>query len=149
MPEQNLIGIARELIDAFNAGDTQRFKKHVTADVVYDEVGTQRKMQGADAWVQAWEAWRQALPDVKGTITSAVISGNTVVQEITWQGTHSGPLPLPGGTIPASGKRQITRASQVLIFEGDRVKESRHYFDMLSLLQQIGAIPQPTGASGG
>ena len=75
MSEQNLIGIARELIDAFNAGDTERFKKHVTADVVYDEVGTQRKMQGADAWVQAWEAWRQALPDVKGTITSAVVTG--------------------------------------------------------------------------
>jgi len=44
---------------------------------------------------------------------------------------------------------QITRASQILIFEGDRVKESRHYFDMLSLLQQIGAIPRPTGASAG
>src|SRR5439155_19484184 len=119
MSEQNLIGIARELIDAFNAGDAERFKKHVTADVVYDEVGTQRKMQGADAWVQAWEVWRQALPDVKGTITSAVASGNTVVQEVTWQGTHSGPLPLPSGTIPASGKLQITRASLVLIFEGD------------------------------
>src|SRR5438093_13205080 len=103
-------------------------------------------MQGADAWVQAWEAWRQALRDVKATITSADVSANTVVQEITWQRTHSGPLPLPGGTIPASGKRQITRASQVLIFAGDRVKESRHYFDMLSLLQQIGAIPEPTGA---
>ena len=83
MSEQNLLGIARELIDAFNAGDAERFKKHVTADVVYDEVGTQRKMQGADAWVQTWEAWRQALPDVKGTITSAVASGSTVVQEIT------------------------------------------------------------------
>ena len=149
MSEQNLIGIARELIDAFNTGDAERFKKHVIADVVYDEVGTQRKMHGADSWIQAWEMWRQALPDVKGTITSAVASGNTVVQEITWQGTHSGPLPLPGGTIPASGKRQITRASQVLIFSGDRVKESRHYFDMLSLLQQIGAIPQATRASAG
>ena len=145
----DLIAIARELIDAFNTGDAERFKKHVIADVVYDEVGTQRKMHGADSWVQAWEMWRQALPDVKGTITSAVASGNTVVQEITWQGTHSGPLPLPGGTIPAAGKLQITRASQVLIFEGDRVKESRHYFDMLSLLQQIGAIPQATRASAG
>ena len=48
----DLIAIARELIDAFNTGDAERFKKHVTADVVYDEVGTQRKMQGADAWVR-------------------------------------------------------------------------------------------------
>ena len=147
MSEQNLIGIARELIDAFNAGDGKRFKKHLAPGVVYDEVGTQRRIQGADAWVQTWEQWRSALPDVKGTITNAVASGNTVVQEITWQGTQSGPLQMPGGTIPPSGKRQITRASQVLVFEGDRVKESRHYFDMLGLLQQIGAAPQQAKAT--
>jgi steroid delta-isomerase-like uncharacterized protein len=142
MAEQNLIGTARELIEAFNAGDTERFKRCVSMNVVYDEVGTQRKMQGADAWVQAWEQWRRALPDVKGSITGVVASANVVVQEITWEGTQTGPLDLPGGTFPPSGKRQITRASQVLVFERDRVRESRHYFDMMSLLQQIGAMPQ-------
>ena len=147
MTEQNLIKVARELIDAFNAGDSERFKKHVAADAVYDEVGTQRKIRGVDGWVQAWEQWRHALPDVKGEITNVVASSNTVVQEITWQRTHSGPLQLPGGAIPPSGKRQITRASQLLVFEGNRVKECRHYFDMLSLLQQIGAMPQPVRAS--
>ena len=70
-----------------------------------------------------------------------------MVQEITWQGTHSGPLSLPGGTIPPSGKCQITRTSLVLVFEDGKVKESRIYFDMLSLLQQIGAIPQQSGAA--
>ena len=147
MSEQNLIGIARDLIDAFNAKDGERFKKQLSATVVYDEVGTNRKFQGSDAWLQVWEQWRNAFPDLNGMITNAVASGNTVVQEITWQGTQSGPLSLPGRTIPASGKRQITRTSLVLIFEGDRVKESRIYFDMLSLLQQIGAIPQQAGAS--
>ena len=51
MSEQNLIGIARDLIDAFNAKDRERFKRQLTANVVYDEVGTNRKFQGADAWV--------------------------------------------------------------------------------------------------
>jgi steroid delta-isomerase-like uncharacterized protein len=147
MSEQNLSGIARDLIDAFNAGNGERFKKQLTASVVYDEIGTNRKFQGADAWLQVWEHWRNAFPDLNGTITNAVACGNTVVQEITWQGTHSGPLSLPGGTIPPSGKRQITRTSLVLVFEDGKVKESRIYFDMLSLLQQIGAIPQQAGAS--
>ena len=147
MSEQNLIGVARDLIEAFNAKDSQRFKQQLAANVVYDEVGTNRKSQGADAWLQVWEQWRTAFPDVKGTITNAVASGNTVVQEITWQGTHGGPLALPSGTVNASGKRQTTRTSLVLVFENDRVKESRLYFDMLSLLQQIGAMPQQAGAS--
>ncbi len=97
--------------------------------------------------MEVWEQWRSASPDVNGTITNAVASGNTVVQEITWQATQTGPLSLPGRTIPPSGKRHVTRSSLVLVFEGDRVKESRLYFDMLSLLQQIGAIPQQAGAS--
>src|SRR5438132_2890743 len=43
MSEQNLIGTARELIDALNTGEGQRCKKHVAVDVVADEVGTPRK----------------------------------------------------------------------------------------------------------
>ena len=30
----------------------------------------------------------------------------------------------------------------MLVFEGQKVTECRFYFDMLSLLQQIGAMPQ-------
>jgi len=30
----------------------------------------------------------------------------------------------------------------VLNFEGGKIKDSRHYFDMLSFLQQLGVIPR-------
>ena len=146
MPQQNLTDVARQLVDAFNAGDVKRFKTHLTANVVYDEVGSQRKFRGPDAYIQCWEQWRRAFPDVKGTITSTVLSGNTVVQEITWKGTLTGPIDLPGGTFPPSGKQQTTRATMVLTFEGEKVKEVHHYFDMMSLLQQIGAMPQRAAA---
>ena len=143
MAEQELIKIARDNIDAFNAGDWGRFKAGIAADAVYDEVGTQRRYQGPDQITQNSQEWKQAFPDATGTITSAVASGNTVTLEITWEGTHTGPLAGPGGTIPASGKRQVTRAAQVLTFEGDKIKENHHYFDVMTLLQQIGAMPQP------
>ena len=143
MAEQDLIRLARENVEAFNAEDWQRFKQALAADSVYDEVGTQRRFQGIDPIVQNAQEWKQGFPDVKGTITNAVASGNTVTQEITWEGTHTGPLTGPGGTIPASGKRMVVRGAWVLTFQGDKIKESRNYFDMMSLLQQIGAVPQP------
>jgi steroid delta-isomerase-like uncharacterized protein len=137
------IGIARELIDAFNAGDGERFKNNLTTDAVYDEVATGRKVQGRDACVQSWQEWRRAMPDAKGKVTNAVTSGNTVVLEITWEGSQTGPLTtVTGQNLPPSGRRQVTRATQILVFEGDKVKETRHYFDCLNLLQQLGAIPQ-------
>ena len=73
-------------------------------------------------------------------MTNAFASGNTVVLEITWQGTHTGPLEMPNGTIPASGKRQSTPSAWIFQFEGVKIKESHHYFDMVTLLQQIGAM---------
>lgn len=140
MAGRDLIPVARETVAAFNAGDPKRYQATLTADVVYDEVGTGRRIKGAKAWGQCWEGWRQAMPDVKGTVTNTIASGETVVLEITWAGTHTGPLVGPGGTIPASGQRQVTRAALVCMFRGKRIKEAHHYFDMMALLQQIGAL---------
>jgi predicted ester cyclase len=93
------------------------------------------------------QAWKQAFPDVKGTVDHAFADGNTVVLEVTWTGTQTGPLQGPGGAIPATGRQQTTRTSWVLTFDGDRIKNSRHYFDMLSMLQQLAVLPAPAPAT--
>ncbi len=95
MSTQDLTKVAQELVDAFNAGDWQRFRAVVAPDVRYDETGTQRSVHGADQYVALCQGWRQALPDVRGTIRTTVNSGNTVVQELTWEGTQTGPLETP------------------------------------------------------
>ena len=137
---EDLVGAARGVVEAFNAADWDRCKQILAEDSVYDEVGTSRCLTGHDEILPAWKGWREAMPDVKGTVNSAVSSGNTVVLEVTWQGTHTGPMPGPSGTIPPTNKSQTTRASWVLDFDGNRVKQSRHYFDMLSFMQQLGVL---------
>ena len=73
-----------------------------------------------------------------GTVTSAVAAGDGAALEVTWNGTHTGALATAEGTIPASGKRQETPAAYFFTFDGNRIKDSRHYFDSLTLLKQIG-----------
>ena len=141
MTEQDLIKTARSVLEAFNDNDWDRFGSLMTANSLYNEVGTQRRLQGVAEISQGLQSWKEAMPDVKGTVTNAFANTDRAVLEITWEGTHTGPLAGPGGTIPASGKRQVTTSAWVFEFEGDRIKESRNYFDMLSMLQQIGAVP--------
>jgi len=62
-----------------------------------------------------------------------------VIQEVTWEGTQDGDPPTPEGRIPASGKRVTICAVQVLECEDGKIKRNRHYFDMLGMLQQLGA----------
>jgi steroid delta-isomerase-like uncharacterized protein len=139
--EQN-VKIAREQVDAFNNGDWEQLQAGLAADASYEELATQRKVEGPEAIVELFKAWKTAFPDAAGTVTSAVGSGRTTVLEVTWRGTHTGPLGTAEGTIPASGKHQETPAAFFFTFEGGKIKESRQYFDSMTLLKQIGAQPK-------
>ena len=141
MAEQDLINVARGLVDAFNRSDWDWCRAALTADSLYDEVGTSRRLQGVAQIIDCLQGWKEAMPDVKGTVTNTVATGNTAVLEVTWHGTHTGPLAGPSGSLPATGKQQTTRSGWMLNFDGGRIKESRHYFDTLSMMQQLGALP--------
>lgn len=135
------VQLAETLITAFSAGDWAKWRAIVTDGVVYHEMGTQRRAEGVDAYLQLLQGWKDAFPDSKGTIRNVVSEGNTVVQEVTWTGTQTQPLPMPNGTLPASGKRISVQASLWYTIQGGRIKEVRHHLDMLTLLQQLGVLP--------
>ena len=134
-----VVKLARKQVDAFNAGDWEQVRAGLASDSRYDELGTQRMIEGPEKIVELFKGWKSAFPDAVGTVTSAVASGNKAALEVTWKGTHTGALETAEGTIPASGKRQETPAAFFLTFEGDKIKESRQYFDSMTLLKQIGA----------
>jgi steroid delta-isomerase-like uncharacterized protein len=140
------VHLAKEGIEAFNNGDWERFVAPLSSDAVYEELATQRKVRGPDQIVEASKGWKEAFPDAKGTITKVTEGADTVVLEITWQGTHTGDLISPMGAIPASQKRVTIPAVQIVRFKGDKVAETRHFFDLMTLLAQIGAAPVPATA---
>jgi SnoaL-like polyketide cyclase len=64
-----------------------------------------------------------------------------VVIEITWKGTQSRPIPAPDGQVlPPSNKRMTVKSVQVIEVEDGKMKALRQYFDLMTLLQQIGAM---------
>ena len=142
MSEKELIQTASGFIEAFNRNDWEGCKKTLTPNSVYDEVGTSRRVEGVNEIISSLQGWKEAMPDVKGTVTNSFASGNTANLEVTWQGTHTGPLQTPSGVIEATGKQQNTRSSFLMNIEDGKIKESRNYFDMLSFLQQLDVLPK-------
>ena len=140
------VQLAKQGIEAYGAGDWERFKAPLASDAVYEELSTQRRVQGPDAIVELSKGWRKAFPDSKGTITRVVEGPDAVVLEITWEGTHSGELASQMGPIPATYKRVKLPAVQVVTFKGDKVSGTKHYFDLMTLLAQIGKLPMPATA---
>jgi ketosteroid isomerase-like protein len=60
--------------------------------------------------------------------------------ELVWKGVHTGPLQMPNGTIPASNKRIEIPVCQIVKVEDGKIRSVTHYFDMVTLLSQIGAF---------
>jgi steroid delta-isomerase-like uncharacterized protein len=137
-----LVKIARKQIDAFNNSDWEQLRGLLVSDVRYHELGTEREVEGPEQVIELFKGWRTAFPDAVGTVTSAVAGGDMAALEVAWKGTHTGPLTTAAGTIPASGKRQETPAAVFYAFEGAKIKAFRHYFDAMTLLEQIGAQPK-------
>lgn len=133
-----MIAAAKAPILAYNEKNWAAVKASITPDFVYDEVGTHRRVQGLDQVLALWHGWAAALPDSKATFHSAHASADTVVLEVTWHGTHQGAMQTPKGAIPATGKRIELRSCIVCELAGDKVKLQRQYFDMGTMLQQLG-----------
>ena len=139
LSQQQLIDIAKAPMLAYNEKNWNGVRANLTPDFVYDEVATNRKAEGADQVISLWQGWATAFPDSRATFQRELTSGNTVVFEVSWRGTHQGTLQTPNGPIAPTGKRIDIRACMVSDVAEDKVKLARHYFDMATLLQQIGA----------
>ena len=137
---QSVVDTAKAQITAYNQKDWNAVTAVLAPECVYDEVGTQRRIPGINDILTAWRGWATALPDSNATFDNVSVSGNTVTLELTWRGTHKGSLQTPTGALPPSGKKIELRACQVVEVADGKVQAVRHYFDMATLLQQLGAF---------
>jgi steroid delta-isomerase-like uncharacterized protein len=135
---QQLIEAAKAPIVAYGNKDWTAVKAGIAPGVVYDEVATHRRIQGADEVINLWRGWATAFPDSKATFHNAVANDGTATVELTWRGTHTGPLKTADGEIAATGKKIEVRACQVVEVANGKVNVIRQYFDMATMLQQLG-----------
>jgi steroid delta-isomerase-like uncharacterized protein len=140
MADKSILEVAKSQIIAYNDKNWPAAKESLAGNVVYDEAGTQRTIKGAEDVIAAWKGWATALPDSRASFDKEFVSGNTAVIEVTWRGTHSGPMHLPGKELAATGKKIEMRACQVIEVSGGKVQAVRHYFDIATMLRQLGVM---------
>jgi steroid delta-isomerase-like uncharacterized protein len=136
---RSAIDIARETVECFNAGDWERLRDLHAPDCVEEEFATERSLHSFDEMLEAAKGWKRAFPDAHGTVIDAYGDGPIAVLEIEWEGANSGPMQLPhGGEMPATGRGGHVKACQVFEIHDGRVTATRHYFNLMTLLNQLG-----------
>jgi len=94
---------------------------------------------GPEAFKQTRTMMYAGFPDLHWTIEEMVAEGEKVAERLTARGTHKGEFM---GVAPA-GKRVEFQGQAIFHISKGKVLECRGMPDMLSLLQQIGAVPSP------
>ena len=142
MSEQENVRIAHTLFDNFNAREQDRSDPLYADDFV--GYGTGRPPGGV-TWAQVKavnEGFLTAFPDLHFDITLTIAQGDYVVAHWTSTGTHTGPLTTPSGnTIPPTGKSATLMGSGTLEIKNGKATRGWVYWDMASLLGQLGLMP--------
>jgi steroid delta-isomerase-like uncharacterized protein len=135
---------AREISDRYteliNAHDAEGIAALFAEDGLFTEPTGDFK--GRDAIVGYWRAMFGAFPDLQGRDDLKAEAGDSAFNEWTAGGTNSGPLETPEGTIPATGKRVTFRGCDIVAVKDGRIYEQRAYYDQLSLMTQLGLVPE-------
>lgn len=132
---------AAKFVDAFNAHDEARLRELNAENAVFEAPGDVR-VEGREATTQYAMAWLNAFPDARLTINNELVSGDWVVQEFTFEGTHEGTLNSPAGEIPPTGRQLKGRGVQIIRVEGDTAADTRLYFDQVQVMTQLGLMPE-------
>jgi predicted ester cyclase len=91
--------------------------------------------------------WRESFPDWHSTFEELIAEGDRVAERWTGRGTHLAELHLGElQGIPPTGKRVEAPGSVFYRIVDGRIVEFRGQFDMMGLMQQLGAIASPQQA---
>jgi predicted ester cyclase len=133
----------RNLAD-WNAHAKAKWSRDFSDDCEIVVVGGMRGT-GRDLRDVLYSVWTDAFPDNQIKPTAIIEDGENGVLEAVFEGTHTGPLNAPTGSIPPTGKRVAVPFVSVEKVSGGQFKSFHLIFDQVELMTQLGLMPAPAG----
>ncbi|AWH55093.1 ketosteroid isomerase [Stenotrophomonas sp. ESTM1D_MKCIP4_1] len=131
--------IIRELYEVAEKQDIQGFVGMFTENGYFYDVSADKKYFGSEIG-DTVAIYATAFPDMHRELYRVYVAGDVVVVELSLNGTHKGPLVLPSGTIPATGKIMQTPCCDVFHLVDGKVASFHCYTAATVLLKQIGVL---------
>jgi predicted ester cyclase len=143
------MGETRKLVEqnlaAWNAHDKTGWTRDIADDCDISAVGG-LSGKGRDLRDNFYSMWADAFPDSKITAKTIIVDGENVAVEATFEGTHTGVLNSPGGSIQPTRKRVNVPFTSVSKIRGDKFTSLHLLFDQVELMTQLGLMPAPVRA---
>jgi steroid delta-isomerase-like uncharacterized protein len=133
--------LASEYFEAFGRNDFPALQRVVHPDVLY-HTAPPGLSPGIEGYRELMAMYKSAFPDLEVTVGDMVAEDDKVAARFSSTGTHRGELM---GIAP-TGKRVTVGGMSILRIANGKITDEWDQIDMLGLMQQLGAIPEPAPA---
>jgi len=127
--DEFMVGGREDVVDEVYAPDAVIYGRHIPPD----------QRRGTEGFKSYGRALRAAFPDIQIVHDSFVTEGDYQAFRWTFHGTHQGTM---FGT-PPTGREVSIEGYDILRIRDGKIIEAWIEQDMIGLLQQIGAVPDP------
>jgi len=143
MCEKSAKAMLDKVLEMWNKPNLALIPELYTADCVATTSSTPVPYAGHEG-IRKWiELTRAMMPDLVMAFPEVVVQGDRIMTVWTMTGTQAGPMVMPGGTLPATGRKvSITGMSIDYIKDGKMAKEIV-VFNLLEMLMPLGFTIAP------
>ena len=127
----------RDYLAAWNSHDTKKVLSFYTDDCVYEDLALGVVKRGKKELSDFINESFTGFPDFKFELKGCFFSTERACTEWVMTGTHSGDLPK----LRATGRTISVRGAGISEVKGDKLSRHTDYYDMVTLLRQLGVIP--------
>jgi len=125
-------------IEAYNDRDTQAEADARAPGYIAHAPGGVGDLD-SEAWLQFIASFTEAFPDIRLTVEDVLSVGDMLAARLTFRGTHRGEFQ----GIPPTGKEVAFSSIEINRMVDGKVEEHWFELDLLGLMQQLGALPEP------
>jgi steroid delta-isomerase-like uncharacterized protein len=123
-------------VEFINTASVALADELVSPDAVFHVPGRPEPMSGPQGYLAIIAMMRGGFPDIQWTVEQMVAEGDTVAARFVMRGTHQGDF----FGAPPTGRKIEVRALNFYRWANGQIVEEFGQPDMMSLLQQIGAL---------
>lgn len=144
--EENL-RLIRARYDAVNAHDFARFQGFYGSSIKWADPGLPSAIKGPAAVRKRLETLTGSFPDLKWKLGRIFSQGEHVCAEFTFTGTHRGQFKdlRSRATLAPTNQKIRIQGVGVYTVRGNKIVDSKIYFDFGSLTQQLQAKGKSSG----
>lgn len=136
MAQQDNRDLVRQIFEAWNAHDAERYVRHLDKGFVFESDTLPAPVRGADQARQLFQMYVAAFPDLHFDLQDVLADGDWVVVRWHSKATHRGEFM---GIAPTNRFGELNGCSVTEVRDGKAIR-TLNYFDRARLLENLGVL---------